>query len=216
MLLFAEELLLLALDDEKGAISNISPLLLDYALAGALLMELASMDRIDTDLTDLWLVNEASTGDDLLDRTMAMLKTHPKGKDAGYWIAEIQHQLADLQEILFDRLIAKGILSRREHRLFWVFKQRRYPMIDNKQEKEVRTRIRDIILGDDIPEPRDVVLISLMNAANLSDEIFSRQELKAKRDRIFQIARMDLIGQAISRTINDIQALINSAIHMAH
>jgi len=50
MLTFAEELLLLALDDEKGVLVQMPIMSFEYGLIGAILMELALMNKIDTDL----------------------------------------------------------------------------------------------------------------------------------------------------------------------
>jgi hypothetical protein len=44
----ADELLLLALDDAKGAVHSAASLALDYGLAGAILMELAINNRLTT------------------------------------------------------------------------------------------------------------------------------------------------------------------------
>ena len=53
MLTFAEELLLLALDDEKGVLVQMPIMSFEYGLVGAILMELALMNKIDTDLKNL-------------------------------------------------------------------------------------------------------------------------------------------------------------------
>ena len=54
MLRFAEEILLLLKDEDSGEIApNYPPHLLDIVLAGAVLMDLALEDRIDTDLEQL-------------------------------------------------------------------------------------------------------------------------------------------------------------------
>ena len=51
MLRFAEEILLLLLNEEQGDLAPVlSPHSLNVVLAGAVLMDLALEDRIDTDL----------------------------------------------------------------------------------------------------------------------------------------------------------------------
>ncbi|MDY6915534.1 MAG: GPP34 family phosphoprotein, partial [Candidatus Cloacimonadota bacterium] len=57
MVTFAEELLLLALDDEEGKFYSMPFMTFEYALVGAILMELAIKNRIDTDLRHLILVD---------------------------------------------------------------------------------------------------------------------------------------------------------------
>src|SRR3546814_12744687 len=53
MLTFAEEILLLLLDDENGAFVPVNESTRDCALAGAVLMDLAFANRIDTDPSQL-------------------------------------------------------------------------------------------------------------------------------------------------------------------
>ena len=69
------------------------------------------------------------------------------------------------------------------------------------EEREVRERLRTTILSEDIPDPRDILLISLLVSSNLMNRLFSREEIKAAQDRIDQLAQMDLIGQAVFKTI---------------
>ena len=58
MLRFAEEIMLLLLDDENGDFAPVSELSLQCALAGAVLMDLALENRIDTDTERLILLDK--------------------------------------------------------------------------------------------------------------------------------------------------------------
>ena len=71
MLRFAEEIVLLLLNDDDGRFARVSRWPLDYALAGGVLMDLALENRIDTDLENLILVDATPVGDSLLDLTLA-------------------------------------------------------------------------------------------------------------------------------------------------
>lgn len=53
MLTFAEEIVLLILDDETGKLANAGSPSVNHALAGAVLMDLALRSKIDTDLEKL-------------------------------------------------------------------------------------------------------------------------------------------------------------------
>lgn len=70
MLNFAEEVMLLMLEDENGRFAHVPELCMRCVLGGAVLMELAMKDRIDTDLEKLVVINPQPTGDDLLDPTL--------------------------------------------------------------------------------------------------------------------------------------------------
>ena len=80
MLRFAEEIMLLLLDDQDGSFLPIPEWSMQCALAGAVLMDLALEDRIDTDLDSLILVDKAPTGDPLLDPTLERIAAGVRGR----------------------------------------------------------------------------------------------------------------------------------------
>lgn len=212
MLSFAEELILIALDDEKGKTISMPTMSLEYGLAGALLMELALNNKIDTDLTHLMLIDSTPTGDVLLDKILGIIGKSDAQKDAKYWIKEIVANIENIKEILIEKLVEKRVLKIEEHKILWFFHTRRYPVINNKEEKEVKKRIREIILNDLIPDPKDVVIVCLIDACDLVGEVFSKEERGIALERINQISKMDLIGQAVSKAVNEFQRMITSAI----
>jgi len=208
-LTFAEEFLLLALDD-RGCFVNIPAMAVEYGLAGALLMELAIMNRIDADLDNIILVNADPTGDALLDSILAMLAT--ERNSAKFWIKEISIRIENLRDMLIQRLVEHGILKMQQHKVLWVFSSRRYPCIDNREEEEVKARIRRTVLSNDIPDPRDIVLISLVYSCDLVDMIFTETEQEKAYERIEAISKMDLIGQAVNRAVLELHRLIAEAV----
>lgn len=211
MLTFAEEILLLTLDDKKGTFKPLPAQALKFALAGALLMELAVNNRIDTDMQTLRVVDAQPTGDPLLDETLALLQTTRTDQPAGYWLGELAWRHRDLQERVLQRLVDKGVLKVVDRKVLWVFAARRYPLMDDREVKEVRARLRDLILGADIPDPREAVLVGLVNACGLFDGIFTEEELPRVRPRIAQLAKLDLIGREVNRSINEISLAVAAA-----
>ena len=210
----AEEIYLLALDDKQGVIKQHIPTsALDYALAAALLMELAICDRIDTELTALNLTilkvtSTAPTGDALLDNTLHELKQETEPKLTSFWLERLTNWRGHIGEQVLARLVSKGILKQENRRVLWVFEVQRYPLMDDREVKEVRTRLRELILGDDIPDPREVVLISLGNACRLMDDLFTAKEYEQVQARIDALARLDLIGQEMTNSIREIERTI--------
>ena len=79
-LTFLEELLLLCLDDETGLLRPAFAPWLDTAGAGALLMDLALKNRIDTDPKRLVVVDRTATGEPLLDEALAIVAELPSGQ----------------------------------------------------------------------------------------------------------------------------------------
>jgi len=204
MLCFAEEIFLFALDDREGSIKPLPVSALEYALPGALLMELAFLDKIDIDLKYLQVVNPEPTGNALLDDVLRQIKMKSDPQPTSYWLSFFAGQAKQIQERILAQLVSKGILRTEDKKILWVFKTRRYPMIDNREIKEVTTRLRELILGDEIPDPRDAVLVSLVDACRLFDDLFSAEEYERLQPRIKALAKLDLIGQEITKSIREI------------
>ncbi len=205
MLRFAEEVVLLLLRDDDGKFVHVPSWLLDRILAGAVLMDLAMEYRIDTDPERLVLLDDTPVGDSLLDPTLARIVEDRDGaeRDARYWVEQEATHAEEIREEALNRLVEVGILEREDDRFLWVFKSRRYPVIDGKAEREVKLRILGVLFSDEIPDPRDVVIICLADACGLFRELLPRRELEQASVRIEQVRKLDLIGQAMAQTIYD-------------
>ena len=213
MLRFAEEIMLLLLDDEGGEFLHVSDWSLRCALAGAVLMDLALENRIDTDLKQLVLVDATPVGDDLLDPTLARIAEATETHDAAHWVHQTARHADQIRERALERLIEHGILQRQEESFLWVFKSRRYPAVDGKADREVKLRIMGVLFSDDIPDPRDIVIVCLAEACGIFQALLSRRELTHASARIEQVRKLDLIGQAISQAVWDIETSLAMAMH---
>ena len=213
MLRFAEEIMLLLLDDKDGSFLPIPEWSMQCALAGAVLMDLALDDRIDTDLDSLILVDGKPTGDPLLDPTLERIVASGDVQGARYWVENTASYADEIREAALARLVENGVLSREEDRFLWVFRSRRYPVIDGRAEQEVKLRIMGVLLSDEIPDPRDIVIICLCDACGIFNELLSPRELERARGRIDQVRKMDLIGQAVAKSVWEIQASLAMAAH---
>ena len=205
MLRFAEEVVLLLLRDDDGKFVHVPSWLLDRILAGAVLMDLAMEYRIDTDPERLVLLDDTPVGDSLLDPTLARIAQDREGveRDARYWVEQEATHAEEIREEALNRLVEVGILEREDDRFLWVFKSRRYPVVDGKAEREVKLRIMGVLFSDEIPDPRDVVIICLADACGLFRELLPKRELEQASVRIEQVRKLDLIGQAMAQTIYD-------------
>ena len=210
---FAEEITLLMLNDEDGEFVRVPGWSMQCAYAGAVLMELALENRIDTDLKRLVLIDPTPLGDDLLDPTLALITQSTETHDARHWVDHLADRAEEIREQALARLVERGILRREEDRFLWVFQSRRYPVIDGEAEREVKLRIMEVLFSDEIPEPRDIVIICLADACGILRELLSARELERATERIEQVRKLDLIGQAVSKAVWDIQASIALAMH---
>ena len=210
MLRFAEEITLLLLNDD-GTLVHVPSWSLNYALAGGVLMDLALENRIDTDLEKLVLIDSTPIGDSLLDPTLADINEVGE-RDARFWVERTANRAQEIREESLSRLISLGILEARDDLFLWVFRSRRYPAIEGTTVREVKLRIMEVLFSDEIPDPRDVVIICLADACGIFRRLLSRAELSRASERIEQVSRLDLIGQAMSQAIQDIQLTIATSV----
>lgn len=215
MLTFSEEIMVLLLHDENGTFLPVGEYTLNRALAGAVLMDLAFANRIDTDPERLTVTDSAQTGTPALDRVLNRIAGEEEIRDTRTWIETLSADEAGaIKEAALDALVARGILERREEKFLWVFRSRRYPMIDGKAEREAKKRIADVLFTDEIPHPRDVALICLADACGILRAVFEEREIKRVAPRIELLRKMDLIGREMAGAIADIERAL--AIAAAH
>ena len=209
---FAEELLLL-LTDENGALLPIRKDALDCALAGAVLMDLAFAWRIDTDPQALVVTDRTPTGDPVLDRILEKIAARAETADTRTWIKDLSIDEADaIREQALAGLVERGILERRAGGLPWLFRSRRHPAADGGAVRAIRRRIGDVLHSGDIPDPRDIALIALLDACDILPDLLPVREIERCRPRIEQLRRMDLIGREVAGAIADIERMLALAV----
>ena len=207
MLTFAEEILLLFLDDESGKFENMYYEEFKYALSGAVLMDLAVRSKIDTDLDKLSVSDPTPTGEEILDHFLNKITETEEDMNTFYWVSEIAKSGAWIRDKALESLVSRGILRVEEKKVLWVIGVRRYPTVDDTQEKEVRRRIIDLLNSDEIPSPHDVVLVSLAETFDLFPHIVGEYEAKKLAPRIEQISKLDLIGQSVSHVLKRLREI---------
>ena len=205
-----EEIVLLLLDDDRGDLApGLSKVTLNVVLAGAVLMDLALDNRIDTDLARLVLLDGTPLDDDLLDPSLAAIAREPHEHDAGFWVRNLAAAGDRLLARAQARLLRRGILESTSDGPFFltrrVFRARRYPPSGGKQVEEVRLRVMRVLFSDDIPDPREIAIICLADAADLFRNILSGSELEQVRERIDLVTRMDLIGQSVTQAVRELE-----------
>lgn len=203
----AEELLLIALDDETGRLigSGAAASTLDRALAAALLMELTLASRLDSDTEKLFVLSTQPLGSPLLDEVLAQIAAAPQTQRSSVWVQQISVRGPEMRERLITQLVERGILQRAEQRLLWMFSRRAYPPTSGREEQEVRTRIIGLLNGQDIPEPRDALLIGLIEAAGLIRELLDPPTLERLRPRILALAQLEELNRSVRHTVSGLQ-----------
>lgn len=207
---FAEEILLLLYNEAHGDfILGPAPDSLNIILAGAVLMDLALENCIDTDIENLFLINSTPLGDDLLDPALSEIARDTNARDISYWVTQTAKRGEEIRDKAIARLIERGILQSEFEENFslssTVSRSRRYPAVEGKAVEDVRLRVMRVLFTDDIPDERDIVIICLADACGVFENILSRSEWEEVRERVEQVRKMDLIGQSVAEAVRKLE-----------
>ncbi|MBP6978501.1 MAG: GPP34 family phosphoprotein [Bacteroidales bacterium] len=208
-----EEVYLLPIHKRGGQKMDFKHKKFEVTLSAAILMELALQNRIDADLEYIFPDQTTPTGNALLDEVLDWIILSPKQETITHWIIRITEYSDRIRKIILESLIRKKVLSIRKERIFLGFSSNQYPVVAEKEIKEIKSRIRDLVTGNDLPELRDMVIISLAYYGDLLNFIFTEDEIQKYKNRIEQLAKMDLIGQAISRSVKEMAFMVVATIH---
>lgn len=197
----AEDIVLLLLDDETGKMEDVHANVMEMLMAGAVLMDLGLKERIDWDLDSLFVIDKTPIGDTMLDAALKQISEEPTALAPKAWIQRIAERGMDIRSAAINSLVNRSIIRVEDTKFLWVFGTRRYPVIDNREEREAKLRLMDVLLSDTIPDPHDVALICLADAASVFEIILSERELRQAGKRIEQVRKLDLVGQVMSNQI---------------
>ena len=203
----AEEIVLLSLDDETGRPVGRGGMAPDLALAGALLMDLALAGRLDTDRDRVMVVNAAPTGDAVPDAALAALATAGAPADARGLIHLLSREAAPWRNALLDRLVALGVLRRVEGCVLWVLPDLRFPKAPGRAEAgDARARLRALLLREELPEPRDALLLGLARAAGLLPLILPAEESARVQAWLDLVTRIESLNRSLGAAVADVRA----------
>lgn len=202
---FAEEILLLLLNEETGYFIPIPEWNLSCVLAGGVLIDLSLENRIDSDLETLTLLDPTPTGDELLDPTLDEIVQDTQVHSPQYWVERIARHSDDISTMALDRLVKMGILTV-DSGGFWtlsskVARSRRYPTMEGKTGEEIKSRIMRALFHDEIPDPSDLAIIGLMNSCGGMRAMLEPEEFELAEERIELFSKMDLIGRTIGEAV---------------
>ena len=199
-----EELVLALLNEESGYFRQVPGWDLNCAVVGAVLAELSLILRIDTDMDSLILLDGTPTGDPALDPVLAEIAAEPTQRNAQYWIERLAPFGESVIDLTLDRLVDLKILRHHDGD-FWSLARTAWQTEllaasgDGTAVEFVKARISRVIFNNEIPDPRDVIIICLINICDVLRLIFELDEESEKR--VEYVCRMDLIGRSIAAAV---------------
>jgi hypothetical protein len=180
----AEELLLLAYDDETGKATG-SQIGLDLGMAAAVLIELALARRIAMDGDAIVARDPTPIGEPIADAVLARV-AEDTPHTAASWVQRLRHRLRD--RVLRD-LCDRGVMRDVDETTLEYIHLHRYPAIDKSVEHDVRARLAEAISGEKEPDERTAALATILAAVRMEPALgLSGDEARATHRRLEEIA----------------------------
>lgn len=200
-----EKFVILAMHPEKG--TNLIPTFIGHGIAGAVLLELAALNKIKIEDNRISLLDTKSTGDAQLDYMIDVLNTSSKPKVKNI-IAKLQGKTSKLKKPIIAGLNRKRYLKTVEKRFLFI-PYKRYPSANLSYRKDLVEHIRRLVLRN-IKQDDDIALLAgLAGATNLSAKFFTTSEEKKRaKKRIQEIVKESQVDQAINETVKAVQAAV--------
>lgn len=206
-LILAEQTLLIALDDEKGR--DTTQWGSDAGLAGALLLDLAHLELLSVHADGkLVSVDGALPGHELVGDAYATIRESSKPRNAKGWVQRLPRELKPLRQRLARGLVERGILSEEHSKRLGVLPTTRFPTVDPAPERELRERLRDVLLAGHDPTEEEALLLGLLEPLGLIDSLIARDQRRAARERAKDVAEQGLAGTAVRDAIHTVQAVV--------
>ncbi|MCY4485933.1 MAG: cytochrome P450 [Deltaproteobacteria bacterium] len=199
-----EELLLMLLNSESGYFHQVPGWNLNCAVIGAVLAELSLVSRIDTDMESLILLDRTEVGDPALDPILKEIAEEPVRRNARYWIERFAPHADSIVDQTLDRLVAMKILEHHEGD-FWTLSRtfgQTDPTAGNGEGTAVEfvtSRITKVIFHNEIPTPRDIIIVALLNTCDVMRFIFQLDDESEKRINV--VCQLELIGRSIAEAV---------------
>ncbi|MEE4196168.1 MAG: GPP34 family phosphoprotein [Bacteroidales bacterium] len=204
-----EKFILIALDARKGKFV-IDSLSLNYGIAGAILLELSEMNRIDIEKKRLILIDDKLTDNEVINASIKTIRKTHKKRTAKFWVNKIGNSGSRYKKQILRDLSGKNILSvRRKSYFFGIFNFYSYPLIDPEYRNELTRHLLGIARGQKKADLESLLLLSLLNSCKLSRTLFpSKKEYKEANKRIKELTRDIEISDAVQKTLKEIQTAV--------
>jgi Golgi phosphoprotein 3 (GPP34) len=181
--LIAEDLLLLLTDDTSGKLSA-HPAKVDIVLAGANLVELALMGRVDVSRKAELIVGDRSPiGDAVLDATLEAVTRETVIRGHGPSIqAVIGRSGKKVRKTLYERLVSMGMVRYEPRRIL----RDRWPAQDSRHKVEVRGGVIQALMAQTRPDTRNAALIALLHTIGHEPKIVDPRNYGMSKSQLIE------------------------------
>jgi len=210
-LILAEQTLLIALDDAKGR--DTTQWAGDAGLAAALLLDLARLELVEVDADEHVVAADGPPpAHELLRDAHAAIAASEKRRTAKGWVSRLPRHLKPLRTRLARGLVGRGVLAEEHKKLLGLLPATRFPEADPAPERDLRARLRDVLVVGREPTEEEALLVGLLEPLELIGNVVERDERRAARKRAKEVAEQGIAGTAVRDAVAAVQAAVLAAV----
>lgn len=216
MLSLAEEIFLLSLLDKKESIRIPSSMSLPFVLTGAVLAELALSDYVKVEERRLVsCVDPEQVTNEPMHYAIEKISRSEKPKKLDNWIYLLSAKGKRISKHIYDSLLEKGILVEKDKKFLWAPP----PGEDTPEQLPakylLKREIRDALFGSTSLSERTLARIEFMEAGNMLDHLFTKDEIVAARKKVKIMRSSSQLSPNYLDLINQVKEAIDYAITTA-
>ncbi len=204
-LTITQEFILMILNDQTGYFYQVRGWDLNCAVIGSVLADLSLQARIDTDANSLYVVDASKTGNPNLDSCLKEIAKDTRHRSTQYWIERLVPHAESIIDKSLNQLVEMKLLRHHEGDFYSstdsMTQTNGSSDQNNQTSSSIRERIRETIFTDVIPDPKDSLIIGLLNCCDVVRFIFDLNE--EVEQRVQQICRIELISRTISEAVKE-------------
>lgn len=208
-----EKYVLLCYHPEKGRLLNTANFT-SYGIAGAIILELAEMNKFKLENDRIVITDRRKTGDEALDIVIEKIANTKRYRKISTWISGLAQsgRMQKIKSAIRNTLIDKRIMRRKEKTALLIFKYHRYPLNNSRLRRQIISEIHNVVINRRIGSKETMILTALIGATKMENSFFIRDERRAARKRIRQIMKNNEIAKVLDSTVTAVQAAVVTAI----
>jgi hypothetical protein len=103
------------------------------------------------------------------------------------------------------------MLTREDSHLQWVIPSPMSPQFDAPVKYEIKNRLREIVLAGCDADLRSLALLSLLRATRLHRMIFTKDERRVARRRIYEMIVGEALNNPVAQSVEEIEDAVSTA-----
>jgi Golgi phosphoprotein 3 len=212
----AEKFLLMAHHPEKGRFM-ISPMVIQYGIAGAILLDMTLEERIDISDKKVILKPARVSADPMINEVIILMSQSPKSRKADHWVRKLAMRNKGYKWQILNSLADKRIVRIEEKKFVGLIPYRKSYLIESYTRINIVRHLKSELLAyTREPSLSSMAIAGLIEACRmqriLSDD---REELRTIKTQLKKAIRDSPVSDVVSQTIRQVQAAIIASVTAA-